>query len=118
MDPIPLSLNSYPSIERYLSASCESFLIGPTVFNLSVCVCVRERETERVTQLLSHVRFFATSWTIVRLLCPWSSPGKNTGVGSLSLLQGIFLTQGSNPGLLHYRQILYHLSHQEIPIAV
>ena len=40
------------------------------------------------------------------------SPGKNTGVGSLSLLQGIFLTQGSNPGLLHCRQILHRLSHQ------
>ena len=33
-----------------------------------------------------------------RFLCPWDSPGKNTGVGSHSLLQGIFLTQGSNPG--------------------
>ena len=41
-----------------------------------------------------------------RLLCPWNSPGKNTGVGSHSLLQGIFQTQGSNPGLLHCRQIL------------
>ena len=41
-----------------------------------------------------------------RLLCPWDSPGKNPGVGSHSLLQGIFPTQGSNPGLLHYRQIL------------
>ena len=40
----------------------------------------------------------------------WNSPGQNTG--SLSLLQGIFPTQGSNPGLLHWRQILYHLSHQ------
>ena len=37
---------------------------------------------------------------------------KNTGVGCLSLLQGIFPTQGSNPGLLHCRQILYRLSHQ------
>ena len=46
-----------------------------------------------------------------RLLCPWNSPSKNTGVGSLSLLQGIFPTQGSNPDLLHYRQVLYHLSH-------
>ena len=44
--------------------------------------------------------------------CPWNSPSKNTGVGSHSLLQGIFLTQGSNPGLLHCRQILYCLSHQ------
>ena len=41
------------------------------------------------------------------------SPGKNTGVGCQSLLQGIFLTQGSNPGLRHCRQILYHLSHKE-----
>ena len=38
---------------------------------------------------------------------PWNSPGQNTGVGSLSLLRGIFLTQGSNPGLLHCRWILY-----------
>ena len=40
---------------------------------------------------------------------------KNTGVGSLSLLQGIFLTQESNPGLPHYRQILYQLSHKGSP---
>ena len=39
-----------------------------------------------------------------------NSPGQNTGVGSLSLLQGIFPTQELNPGLLHGRQILYHLS--------
>ena len=52
-----------------------------------------------------------------RLLCPWDFPGKNTGVGSHSLLQGIFPTQGSSPGLLHYRQILYHLSHQRSPLA-
>ena len=47
-----------------------------------------------------------------RLLCPWNFPGKNTGGGWHSLLQGIFLTQGSNPGLLYGRQILSHLSHQ------
>ena len=47
-----------------------------------------------------------------RLLCPWNSPGKNPGVGSPYLLQGIFPTQGSNLGLLHFRQILYCLSHQ------
>ena len=39
-------------------------------------------------------------------------PGKNTGVGCPALLQGIFPTQGSNPGLAHCGQILYHLSHQ------
>ena len=42
-----------------------------------------------------------------RLLCPWNSPGKNTGVGSHSLLQGIFPTEELNPGLLRHRQILY-----------
>ena len=42
-----------------------------------------------------------------RLLCPWNSPGKNPGVGCHSLFQGIFPTLGSNPGLLHCRQILY-----------
>ena len=46
---------------------------------------------------------------------PWNSPGHNTGVGSRSLLQGIFPTLGSNPGLLHCRLILYQLSHQRSP---
>ena len=48
----------------------------------------------------------------MKLRDPWNSPGQNTGVGSLSLLQGIFPTQGSNPGLPHCRQILYQLSHE------
>ena len=46
------------------------------------------------------------------LLCLWNSPGKNTGVGRHSLLQGIFPTQRSNPGILHCRQIHYSLNHQ------
>ena len=46
------------------------------------------------------------------LYSPWNSPGQNTVVGSLSLLQWIFPTQGLNPGLLHCRQILYQLSHR------
>ena len=49
------------------------------------------------------------------LLCPWDSPGKNTGVSSHSLFQGIFPTRGSDLDLLHFRQILYHLSHQGSP---
>ena len=55
---------------------------------------------------LSCVQLFAT---------PWTSPGYNTGVGSLPLLQGIFPTQGSNPGLPYCRQILYQLSHKGTP---
>ena len=50
------------------------------------------------------------------LLCPWNSPGRNTEVGSHSLLQGIFSTQGLNLDLPHFRQILYHLSHQGNPV--
>ena len=50
------------------------------------------------------------------VLCsPWNSPGQNTEVGSLSLLQEIFPTRGSNPGLPHFWQILYQLSHQGSP---
>ena len=50
-------------------------------------------------------------------LCPWNSPGKKTGLGSHSLLQGIFTIQGLNPGLLHCTWILYHLSHKGSPFV-
>ena len=62
-------------------------------------------------KLLSRVWLFVSPWTI------HSSPGQNTGVGSLFLLQGIFLTQESNQGLLHCRQILYQLSYQGSPLC-
>ena len=63
---------------------------------------------------LSHVRLFAAPWAVActRLFRPWDFLGKSTGVGCHFLLQGIFPTQGSNPGLPHCRQTLYHLSHQ------
>ena len=52
------------------------------------------------------VQLFTLPWTTVHgLLCPWNSPGKNTGVGCHSFLQGILLIQGSNSGLLYCRQI-------------
>ena len=69
---------------------------------MCVCVCVR-------------CSVMSDSLRPTRPLCSWSSPGKNTGVSSYFLLQGIFLTQGLNPRLLHGRQILYHLSHQGSP---
>ena len=50
-----------------------------------------------------------------RLLCPRESPGKNAGVGCHFLLQGIFPTRGSNPGLPRCRRILYQLSHKGSP---
>ena len=61
----------------------------------------------------------ATPWTIAcqAPLC-MDSLGKNTGVGNLSLLQGIFPTQGSNPGFLHCNQIIYCLRHQGNPNSI
>ena len=50
------------------------------------------------------------------LYIPWNSPGQNTGIGSLSLLQEIFPTEELYPGLPHCRRILYQLSHQGSPI--
>ena len=67
----------------------------------------------------SHPSFTCVwkSLSCVRLLVtpgsPWDSPGQNTGVGSRSLLLGIFLIQGSNPGLPCCRQILYQLNHHQ-----
>ena len=61
-------------------------------------------------KVASHVRLFVPPWTIQS---PWGSLGQNTGVGSLSLLQGIFPTQGSNPGLLHCKWILYQYKQQQ-----
>ena len=68
----------------------------------------------RVTQLLSER---AGEPSLPGFSVHGDSPGKNTGVGSHSLLRGIFLTQGLNPGLLHCRKILYHLRHQGSPLA-
>ena len=65
---------------------------------------------------LSPVQLFVTPWTVAyQLLPPWDSPGKSTGVGCHFLLQGIFLTQGSNSDLPHSRHTLEPLSHQGSP---
>ena len=66
---------------------------------------------ENKENLKSH-SVVSNSLQLHRLYSPWNSPGQNTEVGSLSLLQGIFLTQESNWGLLHCRRILYQLSYQ------
>ena len=65
-------------------------------------------------KLLSRARLFATPWIVAstKLLGPWDFQGKSTGVGCHFFLQGIFPTQGSNPGLSHRGQTLYRLSHQ------
>ena len=91
--PFPLSLANY-----------RSFLTGLP-------------ESESVKELVSCSVMSDSLWP-QRLYTPWDSPGQNTGVGSFSLLQEVFPTQGSNRGLPHYRQILYQLSHKEAPILM
>ena len=81
----------------------------------SCMLAPRERWKVKVkVKLLSRARLLVTPWIVActKLLCPWDFQGKSTGVGCHFLLQGIFPTQGSNPGLSHCRQTLYHLSHQ------
>ena len=88
---------------RFVRISTRAPIAGEPVGR---CVCAKS---------LSCVRLSVIPWTKVpRLLCPWGSPGKSTGVGYHSLLQGIFLTQGSNLGLLsllHWQAGSSPLSH-------
>ena len=66
--------------------------------------------------LVAQLCLFATPWTVAhQAFLSGDSPAKNTGVGYHALRQGIFPTQGSNPGFLHCRRILYQLSYQGSP---
>ena len=82
-----------------------------STFFLSYLTCLYK---SRSVKSLSRARLFATPWTVActKVLHPWDFQGKCTGVGCHFLLQGIFPTQGLNPGLSPCRQMLYHLSHQ------
>ena len=77
-------------------------------------VILEFKKIKSVTESESH-SVMSDSLQPHGLNSPWNSPDWNTGVGSLSVLQGIFPTQGSNPGLPHCRQILYQLSHKGNP---
>ena len=80
---------------------------------------IRTEVAVATTPSTNHCTITASYWRPMwpqGLYSPWNSPGQNTGVGCLSLLQGIFPTQGSNPSLLHCRQILYQLSHKGSPL--
>ena len=72
----------------------------------------RTRVRKNEVKLLSHVWLFAIPWTVAYQAPPYF-PSKSTEVGCCFLLQGIFPTQGLNPGLLYHRQMLYPLSHRE-----
>ena len=92
-----------PSTAKNKEWLCSCVFYLPDAVGIG-CVCIS----------CSVVSKSTTPWTLqpARLLCPWNSPGKNTGVGCHFLLQGIFPTQGLNTGLPHCRPILYYLCHQ------
>ena len=81
---------------------------GFTVQHRVIYVFLNLRESENHLVMSDSLRPYG-------LYSPWNSPGQNTGVGSLSLLQGTFPTQGSNPALPHCRRILHQLSHKGSP---
>ena len=93
----------YPGFETWFSIKSWVFVLAAISHFPYLC--------QVKVKSLSRVRLFATPWTI-RLLRPWDFPGQITGVDCRFLLQGIFPTQESNPGLPHCRQTLYCLSHQ------
>ena len=88
----------------------------------------KKRKKERGCHLVTVFCFSILKWSEMKvaqscptlrphgLYSPWNIPGQNTGMGSLSLLQGIFRTRGWSPGLLHCRRILYQVSHKESPL--
>ena len=87
-----------------------------------MCVCVCVCVCVCIKYVCVHAKLLQSYPTLCNLvdcsppwlLCPWDSPGKNTGVGYHALLQGIFLTQESNPHLLH----LLHWQVDSLPLAM
>ena len=100
-----------PSLPSSAPRTCP---VGAPIFSASPRPRVRNVGAVRSRSVMSDSLQPCGLWP-ARLLCPWDSPGKSTGVGCPALLQGIFPTQGSNQGLLYRRQILYCLSHQGSP---
>ena len=126
---LPGSNCSWDSPGKSSGVGCHSLLQGifPTQGSYShllhlLCLLYWQATSLPLMPPWSEVKKWSESLLIVSdslqrygLYSWWNSPGQNTGVGSLSLLQRIFSTQGSNPGLPHCGQILYLLSHQGSP---
>ena len=93
------------TLRAVLPLSCLLSFLVCSCSDLVLITCNMKSESESCSVMSDSL------W----LYSPWNSPGQNTTVGSLSLLQGIFPTQGSSPGLPHCRQILYQLNHQGSP---
>ena len=104
-----------PNDWRYFISGMKSCLTGYNFWMSSVKYSKQYKISTItiVVQLLSCIWLFVTPWTVAtRLLCPWGFLNKNTEWVAISFSRAIFPTQGSNPGLMHCRQILYHMSHQ------
>ena len=86
------------------------WMMGAFCFNLCVCVCVCVLVAQSCLILCNP-----TDYSLPSLLCPWNSPGKNTGVGSHSLLQGIFQPRDWTQVSCIVGRFFYHLSHQGSP---
>ena len=115
----PAWTSGSPLVHILLKPSMQDFKYDPTSMG-DECGCIIMYITIHIYVIpvccvLSHSVVSDSLWPHglqpARLLSSWGFPGKNTGVGCHALLQGIFTTQGLNPGLPHYRRILYHLSH-------
>ena len=100
-----------------LHSHCDCFFSGHYQASLEECnsqsLYIRYKVKSSCSVVSSSLRPHGL-WP-TRLPCPWDFPGKSTGVGCHFLLQRIFPTQGSNPGLHHCRQTLYHLNHEGSP---
>ena len=107
-----LVANSFASLEdikqmvsEIVSASFQSFCFQGDTFFFFCCSISSSECCSVISNSLQHRGLYS----------PWNSPGKNTGMSCHALLQGIFPTQGSKPGHLHCKWILYCLSHQRSP---
>ena len=92
------------------SKSASFFIAHWSFWSLFRSICAESLVTQSCSSLCDPMDCSPAGFSV-----HGDSPGKNPGVGCHALIQRIFLTQGSNPHLLHYRRILYHLSHQESP---
>ena len=107
-------MHLFPALHSVMSlGSLKSTVLG--VLTLGKLADVRYQDSSSLEKESESRSVVSNSLRPHALYNPWNSPGQNTEVGSLSLLQGIFPTQGSNPGLMHCRKIIYQLSHQGSP---
>ena len=106
------NLNVHQMIDRWMDKDAVYIYYGTVVVVQSLREIIKGSHSLVSDSLRPH-GLYPTG-----LLHPWSFLGKSTGVGCHFLLHGIFPTHGSNQGLPHFGQTLYHLSHQGIPIYI